>query len=219
MLLWGGFFLFRSCCFFPPLDFFRVQSLPQDFIKLSGTPVPAHRWTVHHWSWWVCNPWNLALRGTPLGVKLALQPKSFNLLVRWAVSPWTLYTASCKVDLCWTSSHFRPSSGNLIVKLRIYGSYLQLETVSVPFKKQTFAMSYYIELWCSSFFSTVKCDFSNSVMWKLLTNAERWFFDYRNHSPLTHTFPLGVQIHPLLCLVLLIPSYPQLELIACLYLS
>lgn len=118
-LLWR-FFVFGFWVF-PPLDFFRVQSLPQDFIKLSGTPVPARQWTAHRWSWWVCYPWNLALRGTPLGVKLLLQPKNFNLLVRWAVSPWTLYTASCRVDLCWTSSHFRPSSGNLIVSLRIYG--------------------------------------------------------------------------------------------------
>lgn len=65
-----------------------------------------------------------------------------------------------------------------------------METVSVPFKKQTFAMSYYIDLRCSSSFSAVRCDFSNSMMWELLTNAECWFFDHRNHSPLTHSFPL-----------------------------
>lgn len=112
----------------------------------------------------------------------------------------------------------RTRSGNLS-QIENSWSYLPLETVSVPFKKQTFAMSYYIELRCSSSFSTVKCDFSNSMMWELLTNAECWFFDYRNHSLLTHAFPLWVQIHPLFCLVLLIPFYSLLELIPCHYLS
>lgn len=51
-------------------------------------------------------------------------------------------------------------------------------SVSVPFKKPAFAMTYYIELRCSIFFSTVRCDFSNSMMWELLTNAEYWFSDY-----------------------------------------
>lgn len=34
-------------CLFFPLDFFTVQALPQAFMKLSDTPVPAHPWTVH----------------------------------------------------------------------------------------------------------------------------------------------------------------------------
>lgn len=69
----------------------------------------------------------------------------------------------------------RSSSGSLIVKLRIYGHICHWK-LSVPFKNQTFAMSYYTELRCSSFFSTVKCNFSNSMVWELLTNAECWFF-------------------------------------------
>lgn len=60
------------------------------------------------------------------------------------------------------------------------------------------------------------------MMWELLTNAEYWFSDYST-TEITLFFLtlslLQVQIHPLPCLVLLIPSYSLLELIPCHYLS
>lgn len=177
---------------FPPLDFFRVQALPQAFLKLNGTAVPAHLWAVHHWSWWVCYPWNLALRGTSLGVKLFGYSQRISTFLSDELSRWTLYTASCRVDLCWTRSHFRylASSGNLIESLSIENlwSYLPLETVSVPFKKQTFAMSYYIELRCSV--SSLRLNVISQIAWcGNCWQMQCWFFDYRNHSPLTHAFP------------------------------
>lgn len=97
-----------------------------------------------------------------------------------------------------------------------------MEAVTIPFQKQTFSMSYYTELRCSSFFCAVRCDFSISMMWELLTNAECWFSDY-GATEITLLFLtlslLQVQIHPVPCLVLLIHSYSLLKLIPYHYLS
>ena len=148
-----------------------------------------------------------------------LQPKSFNLLVTWATSPWTLSHNKLRSCICVgkadISDIWQRQSYSQIQNLWSYWQRVPMETASVPFKKQTFAMSYYMELRCSSFFSTVRCDF-------LLTNAECWFSDY-SASEITLLFLtlsfLKVQIHPLPCLVLLIPFYSLLEFIPCHYLS
>jgi len=126
---------------------------------------------------------------------------------------------------CWKSRYLRAlavailqSNSDFMVLLAKSAN----ENCECSFKKQTFAMNYYTELRCSSFSSTVRCEFSNSMMWELLTNAERWFSDY-SATEITLLFLtlslLQDQIHPLPCLVLLIPSYSLLELIPCHYLS
>lgn len=83
-----------------------------------------------------------------------------------------------------------------------------LETESVPIKKKMFDRSYYTELSCYHSFSKVRFDFSNSVLWALLTNAEHLFSGYSDAEiiiflPLS---PLQVQIHPQSYLFLLVPS-------------
>lgn len=122
------------------------------------------------------------------------------------------HTASCRLVFVLEKQILqRSGSGNLTVKFRLYGPIgkeCQLKLWVFLLKKQTFVMSYYIELRCSSFFSTVRSDFSNSMMCELLTNAECWFPDY-SATEITLVFLtislLQVQIHPLPCLVLLSP--------------
>lgn len=168
----------------------------------------------------MCHPWNLALRGTLLGVKLFCYSQKISTFLADELSHCEPCTQQAAEWMCVVQAAISEiEQWQSYSQIENLWSYLPMETVSVPFKKQTFVMNYYIELRCSSFLSTVRCDFSNSMMWELLTNAESWFFNYRNHFLLTHSFCLWVQIHPLLCLVLLIPSYSLLELIPSHYLS
>lgn len=124
---------------------------------------------------------NLSSQRNIFRCETPLQLQSFNLLVTWPTSPWTLSHSKLQSCICVGKadiSEIWQRSYSQIQSLWSYWQRLPMESVSVPFKKQTFAMSVYIDLRCSSFFSTLRCNFSNSMMWELLTNAECWFSDY-----------------------------------------
>lgn len=106
--------------FFPALDYFTFQAVSQAFIKLSITPVSAHPWTVQHWSCGVCYAGNSSQRISPRCETPLLQLKSFNLLATQATSAWV--PASYRVVFALEKQIFqRSGSGNLTVKLRLYG--------------------------------------------------------------------------------------------------
>lgn len=159
-------------------------------------------------------PGNLALKGIHWGVKLlcySLRVSTF--LSRDLPHHEPCHAASCRVisvGKADISQIWQWQSCSQIQTLWPCWQRVPMETVSVPCKKQTFAMSYYIELRCSSFFSTVRCDLSNSMMWGLLTKVECWFSDYTVTEMTLLFYTLSLlqdQIHPLPCLLLLIPFY------------